>query len=203
MQAVVFDLGGVILESPLDEIRRFEEENSISVGSINRVVGMSGADGAWGLHERGVLGTSEFCGAFESECWQQGLEINAMELLSRIAEASKVRPVMLGAVSDLRARGYRVGALTNNWPDIEGHDSVDLRSYFDVFVASATEGVNKPDPRIYRLMLERLDTPAAETVFLDDIGRNCKAAAELGMHAIKFMSPDQGLGELEAVLSNR
>lgn len=195
-------MGGVILDSPLEEIRRFEQEQGIAVGSINKIVGMSGAAGAWGQHERGMLSTSQFCAAFESECSEFGVEISALALLTRIAQAAKVRPAMLQAVSDLRSRGYKVAALTNNWPDIEGHESVNLRSHFDVFVASASEGVNKPDLRIYRRVLDLLDLPASEVVFLDDIGRNCKAAVELGMHAIKFHSPDQGLVELEVVLSN-
>jgi len=203
MKAIVFDLGGVILDSPLEEIRDFEQEQGVAVGSINRIVGLSGSEGAWGRHERGMLSTSQFCSAFESECRAHGFEISALALLTRIAEATPVRPAMLQAVSDLRARGYQVAALTNNWPDIEGHESVDLRSHFDIFVASASEGVNKPDPRIYQRVLELLNLPAGEVVFLDDIGRNCKAAVRLGMHAIRFTSPDQGLAELEEVLSNR
>lgn len=203
MKAIVFDLGGVILDSPFEEIRIFEEEHGVAAGSINRVVAMSGSDGAWGQHERGMLSTPQFCEAFESECREQGFEIRALALLTRIARATKVRPAMISAVSDLRSRGYLVAALTNNWPDIEGHESTDLHSHFDAFVASASEGVHKPDPRIYRRVLDLLDVPAADVVFLDDIGRNCKAAVRLGMAAIKFTSPDQGLSELEALLSNR
>jgi putative hydrolase of the HAD superfamily len=52
-------------------------------------------------------------------------------------------------------------------------------------VESAKEGIRKPDPKAFELVLSRLELAPEEVVFLDDIGRNCKAASELGIHAIK------------------
>lgn len=54
-------------------------------------------------------------------------------------------------------------------------------------VESCLEGVCKPDPRIYKLCLERLGLPPSESIFLDDLGPNLKAAASLGIHTIKVM----------------
>lgn len=54
-------------------------------------------------------------------------------------------------------------------------------------VESCLEAVCKPDPRIYHLCLHRLGVLPQEAVFLDDIGSNAKAAAQLGMHAIKVL----------------
>lgn len=50
---------------------------------------------------------------------------------------------------------------------------------------SCLEGVCKPDPRIYHLCAERLSVQPAEAIFLDDIGQNLKAAAQLGFTTIK------------------
>jgi putative hydrolase of the HAD superfamily len=56
---------------------------------------------------------------------------------------------------------------------------------FDVVVDSAHEGVRKPDPRIFRLALERLGGTAPESaVFLDDFHGNVAAAERLGMRGI-------------------
>lgn len=52
-------------------------------------------------------------------------------------------------------------------------------------VESCREGMCKPDPRIYQLCLERLGVQAQESVFLDDIGQNLKAAAQLGIKTLK------------------
>ncbi len=47
------------------------------------------------------------------------------------------------------------------------------------------EGVKKPDKAIFDLTLERLGVEAHETVFLDDLGGNLRAAREIGMATIK------------------
>ena len=53
------------------------------------------------------------------------------------------------------------------------------------FIESCVEGISKPDPLIYERALEMLGTKGDETVFLDDIGSNLKAAANLGITTIK------------------
>ena len=199
MKAIIFDLGGVILDSPLSEIARYESEAEIPPGGINAVIGATGANGAWAKHEQGKITTNEFVVDFGAECGAAGFDIDVRELLGRIARATAIRPAMVTAVDRLAERGYLVAALTNNWPG-PGHEG--LASHFDVFVESVVEGFNKPDRRIYQITLERLGVDASQAVFLDDIGRNCKAAAALGMTAIKFVSPDQALRQLESVLEN-
>jgi len=46
--------------------------------------------------------------------------------------------------------------------------------------------VRKPDPGIYRLMLERFSLRPGETVFVDDVEENVEAARDLGIHALLF-----------------
>ncbi len=71
---------------------------------------------------------------------------------------------------------------------------------FDVVVESSREGLRKPDPRIYTLVLDRLDVLASEAVFLDDLGINLKPARAMGMTTIKVVDPHDALAELERVL---
>ena len=54
-------------------------------------------------------------------------------------------------------------------------------------VESCLEGVCKPDPRMYKLCLEQLGWQPSESIFLDDLGPNLKAAVGLGLHTIKVM----------------
>jgi epoxide hydrolase-like predicted phosphatase len=117
-----------------------------------------------------------------------------------IAEAGVPRPRMLDAIRTLRARGLRVGALTNNWQAEAPRPSTALRDLFDVFVESAVVGLRKPDPRIYELVCEQLGVAPARVAFLDDIGRNLKPARALGMATIKVDDPDRALRELETLL---
>ena len=67
---------------------------------------------------------------------------------------------------------------------------------FDHVIESSKVGIRKPDPRIYAMMCEHLGKKPHSCVYLDDLGVNCKPAAELGMVAIKVESEDQALAEL-------
>ena len=202
-RAVIFDLGGVVLGSPLHAIARFERELGIREGLINQVVVSTAPNGAWSRLERGELTLEAFFEHFEDECEAAGARLSARAMMERIAESAAPRDAMLRAIRRIRARGLATAALTNNWA-ADGYEvrarAVDLREHFDAFVESSAEGLRKPDPRIYALVCERLAVEPAQAVFLDDIGRNLKTARKLGMTTIKVEEPAQALLELEAVL---
>jgi putative hydrolase of the HAD superfamily len=200
---VIFDLGGVVLGSPLHAIARFEKERGIPAGFINRVVVSSGPSGAWSRLERGELRVEAFVPAFEADCLAAGHRVAAGPMMEAIQVESQPRPAMLSAIRELRRRGLRVGALTNNWVADEPRENrlgLDLRELFDSFVESAIVGLRKPDPRIYTHACSELGVTPERAVFLDDIGANLKAARALGMHTIKVESAEQALGELGAAL---
>jgi putative hydrolase of the HAD superfamily len=198
-QAVIFDLGGVVLDSPLHAIARFERDCGIPEGFVNRVVLESGSGGAWARLERGELAIDEFLGAFEGDCEAAGHAISAGTLMERMAEALQPRPAMLEAIRSIRARGIVAAALTNNWGG-GGDGARALRPHFDVFVESSVVGLRKPDPRIYQHACEAIGIEPERAIFLDDIGRNLKTARQLGMTTIKVTDPDAALTELEGTL---
>jgi putative hydrolase of the HAD superfamily len=205
--AVVFDIGGVVQDSPLHAIARYERERGLPQNAINRVVVAAGEAGAWARLERGELTVQTFCAPFEADCRAHGIAIDGRVLMARVAEASVLRPLMLEAIRRLRAAGLRVAALTNNWvaaetPAAAASETVKSRlaAHFDVFVESAVVGLRKPDPRIYALVCNKLGVEPARVAFLDDIGRNLKPARELGMATIKVDDPGQALRELGALL---
>ena len=198
-RAVIFDLGGVILDSPLHAIARFERERDIEPGFVNRVVVSAGQGGAWARLERGELSMEDFFGAFEGDCAAAGRQLSARALMECIALAAEPRPRMLEAVRRIRCGGLRAAALTNNWVGEEMAADV-LKPLFDAFVESSVVGLRKPDPRIYRHTCDAIGVAPSEAIFLDDIGRNLKAARTLGITTIKVDDPDDALRELEALL---
>lgn len=202
-EAVIFDLGGVVLDSPLHAIARYEREAGIPAGFVNRVVVSTGPQGAWSRLERGELRVEEWVPEFERDCAEAGQVIDAARMMEAIRGASEPRPRMITAIRAIRARGLRVGALTNNWVAEEPAASrlgQELRGLFDAFVESAVVGLRKPDPRIYRHACDELGVSPEASIFLDDIGANLKAARALGMHTIKVDSAEQAIAELEAAL---
>jgi putative hydrolase of the HAD superfamily len=198
--AVIFDLGGVVMGSPLHAIAAYERELGIPAGFVNRHVVATGAGGAWSRLERGELALDAFCALFDAECAAAGHALSGRAMMERIAVAAQPRPRMLTAIDRIRARGLRTAALTNNWRGDGTRERDWLGPCFDVVVESAVEQIRKPDPRIYRIALERLGVAAREAVFLDDIGRNLKPARELGMTTIKVDDEARALAELADVL---
>lgn len=201
IRAVIFDLGGVVLGSPLHAIAAYEREHAIPSGFVNRVVADTGAEGAWGRLERGLLDLEAFISAFEAECAAAGRALDARRMMERMAAASQPRPAMLAAIRSLRARGLRVAALTNNWASEQRDDGTRaLRGHFDAFFESSVLGLQKPDPRIYLHACAALTIEPRDAVFLDDIGRNLKTARSLGMTTIKVDDPESALAELASLV---
>jgi len=201
-RAVIFDLGGVVLGSPLHAIAAYEREIGIPEGFVNRVVVDSGPGGAWSRLERGELPMDAFHRAFEADCEERGHRLSAAEMMGRIHAAAAPRPAMLEAVRRIRTRELVVTALTNNWAseDDGGGTGSALRPHFDFFIESSQLGLRKPDPRIYRYTCELMGVTPDEAVFLDDIGGNLKPARELGMATIKVDQPDAALSALAEML---
>jgi putative hydrolase of the HAD superfamily len=199
---VIFDLGGVVFPSPIDVFRDYERDQGLPHRFLSKVVLTDPEDGAWARLERGELTVPEFCTEFETECAAAGQRIDAAALMNSVGEGFAPRPEMVAAITAIRAHGLKTGALTNNWtaeePREGGLDS--LVDVFDVVVESAVEGVRKPDPRIYELACERLSVRPDESVFLDDLGVNLKAARALGMTTIKVADPADALAELSDAL---
>ena len=201
IRGALFDVGGVVQDSPLHAIARYERDHGIPPGAINRAVVTTGDSGAWSRLERGELTVEAFCAPFEADCRALGFGVDGARMMAYIAEAGVIRPQMVEAIRRLRERGLRVGALTNNWlSEDRRRPAHPLREHFHVVVESSVVGLRKPDPRIYELACRELGVAPVQTAFLDDIGRNLKPAHALGMTTIKVNDPGQALRELGALV---
>jgi putative hydrolase of the HAD superfamily len=201
-RAVIFDLGGVVFPSPFEAFDTYDATAAIPAGSVRALIRTSSETGAWAALERGELTLDQFCAALELEAAGAGFTLDARALLGSIGGGAGARPQMLLAIERIRANGLHVAALTNNWAAPEGRTAPDGIGAlaFDVVVESSVEGLRKPDPRIYQVVLDRLGVEATECAFLDDLGINLKPARAMGMTTIKVTDPDDALVELEQVL---
>jgi epoxide hydrolase-like predicted phosphatase len=94
-----------------------------------------------------------------------------------------------------------VGLISNAWSGLRAFIiSQKFDDVFDEMIISAEVGLMKPDPRIYRLALEKLGAQPEESVFLDDVLVNVEAARSVGMYAIQFTQHDKTLEELKQLL---
>jgi putative hydrolase of the HAD superfamily len=103
-----------------------------------------------------------------------------------------------------RAGGVRTAMLSNMGVELARHIRRDrlFEDWFDVVVISGEVRCIKPDPRIYRLCLERLEVEAPQVLFVDDRPENVAAAAALGMRTVHFVGGD-AVAALRRALESR
>jgi putative hydrolase of the HAD superfamily len=207
-EVVIFDFGGVITASPFEAFNRLEAERGLPRDFVRTVNATNPDDNAWAQFERSDIDAAAFDALFAAEAAAMGHTLDGAAVLAVLS--GSIRAEMVSALDVLAAAGYRLACITNNVR--AGHGAGMMRSadnadiYEQVFarfehtIESSKAGVRKPDPRIYLMMCEHLGLEPAKCVYLDDLGVNCKPAAQLGMHAIKVTSGEQALADLGAVL---
>ena len=97
-------------------------------------------------------------------------------------------------IQDLKYQSTPIFALTNfpaeKWD--ETASAFPILNEFEDVIISGVEKVVKPDPKIYEITLERINTPnASNIIFFDDRQDNVDAAIKAGMRAYLFTTPMQ------------
>ncbi|KAJ6256587.1 hypothetical protein Dda_8452 [Drechslerella dactyloides] len=168
--AVLFDIGGVVVRSPLLAIEAYEATHDLPPGYINWNIYNSGPNSAWKKLERNEIPMDDgFFHGFHADLnnpdmWakflkEKGLALSPAPLIDAkwlfwemMRVSREIDPHMLNAIQKLReTRKYTLGALTNNYVFPEGHpyrDDRDIKALFDVYISSAEVGMRKPEHRI-------------------------------------------------------
>ncbi|MEO5839212.1 MAG: HAD-IA family hydrolase [Acidimicrobiales bacterium] len=197
--AVLFDMGGVIVTGPFAGFTRYELDNDLPVDTIRSINATNADANAWARYERGEIGRDDFCRLYTSEAAALGFAIDGDAVL-RCMKSERVAE-MIDLVGRLQGR-FKLGMITNNLHPMSRADSMiaDVLEFFDIVVESSVEGVRKPDPAIYHLACDRLAVAPGRCVFLDDLGVNLKPARAIGMTTIKVIDPVVAATELAALL---
>jgi putative hydrolase of the HAD superfamily len=203
-RVLISDFGGV-LTSPLQEgFLAYQQESGVSLEQLG--LAMAKATEEHGDHplfvlERGEISEIEFRDRIERHL-EDGFDLSRLRAL--YFERLSPNQEMIEFIRDLRGRGLRAALLTNNvreWEPLWRAKLPELDELFELVVDSAFVGLRKPDPEIYMLTLERLGgVRADECVFVDDLEPNCEAAQALGMAAVRFVTAEQAIPEIESAL---
>jgi len=200
--AVIFDFGGVLTSSPFEAFTRFERERGLPADIIRRTNAANHLENAWAKFERAEVDLDAFDGLFAAESLALGAEVRGRDVLPLLS--GDLRPEMVEALRRIKAR-FKTGCITNNLPNNAiGSASgrtlyvAEVMALFDHVIESAKIGLRKPDPRIYRMMVETLGVDPKNCVYLDDLGVNLKPARAMGMNTIKVLNGEQAIAELEA-----
>lgn len=203
IEAVIWDFGGVFTTSPFEAFNRFETERGLPLDIIRRTNAENHLTNAWALFERAEIELDAFDDLFASESRALGAEVRGRDVLPLLS--GDFRPKVIEALRRVKGAGLKTGCITNNLPanktGSEGGRSIyaaEIMALFDHVIESAKIGLRKPDPAIYRMMVDTLKIDPSRTVYLDDLGVNLKPARAMGMTTIKVIDPDVALAELEA-----
>lgn len=189
--------------SPYSIAAEWERQNGLQAGSIWRTILSGETRVAWDRCLLGELTFEEFvklCGKDPGKAIQTTNTVQSylLKLTDHMSDGMCV--AMREAVQCIKAEGLKAAILTNNfW--FKGQSVLPSdKNLFDVIVESCREGVSKPNPEIYKLCLDRMKVCPEESIFLDDLGQNLKAAAQLGVHTIKVADRATAIQELELKL---
>jgi epoxide hydrolase-like predicted phosphatase len=197
LKAVIFDAGDVLIRT-VDIERRtlWETKLGLAPGQAEHIV--FGGEVDWAVQLGQISDEAHWR-------WVQdrlGLDAAAVDRFRDDFFAGDVLDTDLLAYIDRLRKYYQVGLLSNassiaRWLFTEKYP---ILEHFDSVTISAEEGVMKPDPRIFRVALERAGVEPGEALFVDDVLRNVEGAQAIGMQALHYLDPPAAKRQL-AVLT--
>jgi 2-haloacid dehalogenase len=188
IDAVIFDIGGVLLDwNPRYLYRKLFDDEGEMERFLAEVCTME-----WhSAHDRGVpfsRSSVELAAAHpeHAELIAAWGERSEEMVAGEISEVVQILSALTGA-------GVRCYALTNMEAETYPlrRDRYEFFRWFDGTVVSAHEGIAKPDPEIFRRLLERFGLRAERTVMIDDSDANLAAARDVGLWTVHFRSASE------------
>src|SRR6202049_1487870 len=170
LEAVIWDFGGVLTSSPFEAFARFEVERGLPADIIRRTNANNHWENAWAKFERAEVDLEAFDRLFAAESLALGAEVRGKDVLPLLS--GDLRPEIVEALRRVKTR-FKTGCITNNLPanaiGSKGGRSIyaaEVMALFDHIIESAKIGLRKPDPRIYRMMVEALGVDPTAFVYL-------------------------------------
>ncbi|MCM1100202.1 MAG: HAD family phosphatase [Clostridium sp.] len=190
---IIFDIGNVLTDF---RWQGFLRDKGFDDAMIRRIADATIKSPLWVEFDRGVWSDEDLMRRFvendpeiEREMHIAYDDIHGMVVL---------RDYAIPWVQNLKAEGYGVYYLSNfsRKAEEECGDSLAFLPYMDGGILSWKDKLIKPDPRIYRLLLDRYGLDPRECFFIDDTKMNVEAAVAEGIHGIVFESKEQVEREL-------
>jgi putative hydrolase of the HAD superfamily len=195
---VIFDLGGVVFDwNPDHIVARVQPAPQLRAALREALFGH--AD--WRLFDRGTLTESELIDRLQRRigATQQEVEV----ILDAVRDSLVEKPETLELIRSLQRQGTPLYCLSNMPESIYTH----LReryNFWDVFsgiVISGQVQMMKPEPEVFRHLLETYNLHAEESVFIDDLPANIQSARQVGLHTVWFKDAAQCRRELAQIFA--
>lgn len=188
---IIFDLGGVVIG----------RDYALRGDRLKTFRFLQGEDFPqyWKDFDMGTASQAEVAAAISA---QEGCSPEeADEMVTYIRNLYNEFPGTVNLIKELRGKGYRLYVLSNMPREFYNYiRNFEVFGYFDGVAISSIEKMSKPDPRFFRLLLDRYGLREAETLFVDDKTMNTSAATQLGLHACLFDASGTGCDDVMAIL---
>ena len=178
---IVFDLGNVLISFRPAE---YLEKNNYPPAIRNVILRDIFGSREWLLIDNGNITTEDAIDIISRNSSLKREEIasvfkNRTDIMFPLENNTRLLPV-------LKLLNFRLYYLSNFPIDIfdEIRNRFAFFSYFDGGIISSEVNFSKPDPNIYRILLEKYRLNATESFFIDDYEGNTKAAETLGMKVL-------------------
>ena len=191
---VIFDLGGVLVNLDWDKVCSDLRDHSDSLDIRSEVV-------------NGPIVRSAMEGLLDSRAYHEALcqKLQAKLTYDEFVDVWKgllsANEAIVPLVERLKV-DHRLILASNTDPIHFAHsvEHYPVLKNFERYFLSYEMRLMKPDPAYYRDVLDRLDVPAGDCVFIDDRTENVEAARGVGIASIRFISVDQLERDLKAFL---
>ncbi len=183
----LWDLGNVVVQwNPQDILRRLQlpEDKAEQAGRL-----LNGGE-LWLDLDRGV--TDEATVA-EQICSVSDLTTAEMHRCFDVVRESLVDfPESVKLINQMRDAGIPMYVLSNmSLVNAQYLRTRDYFEWFDGVVISAEEKLIKPDPALFKRVIDRYRLNPHEIVFIDDSLPNIEAAKALGMNTVHFHATER------------
>lgn len=180
---LIFDMGQVLMRWDPDFIAsHYVDDPAEAKEFVQQLI----IQPDWYLVDAGQIAEADYYAQLEKRAPEKWRD----RLLTCYREFEKYMPPiaeMHELANQAKAAGYGVYVLSNALPRFARVlEECPTLQCVDGKVISAIEKLAKPDPRIYRLALERFGAKGDECVFIDDLAENVAAAEQVGIHGAQF-----------------
>lgn len=191
---IIFDIGNVLVDFCWEE---YLDSFPFPAAIKRRIAEATVLNDAWNEFDRGYYSEEELIKGFIRN--EPELEKEIRLICDNIHDMLRRRDYAIPWIQELKSMGKKVYYLSNfsGKAARECADTIDFIPYTDGGILSYEEKIVKPDPKIYKLLMERYHLQPKECVFLDDRKDNCEAAKKLGIHAIRFTTREDAIEELK------
>ena len=194
LKALLLDFGGVMIMTGFELHPLTEKILGLAPGALSWHGPFDPAsDPLWQAMQHDEITEREYWGIRAQEIGQligETWDVLAYMRAIKCASPDKtIRPEAVETIRLAKARGFKVGLLTNELELFYGQDCVERISILgelDAIVDATHTKILKPRPEAYQMALEALGVAAHETLFVDDQQRNIVGARQVGLETLHF-----------------